>query len=84
MLMFLQLHLRREPRFYACIAADRTKWQRGPKGQEINYNLTVEAYKGESFGSQYDIVSSTVAQNINGYLVEKILRVRINNKRICG
>ena len=24
----LQLHLRREPRFYACIAADRTYWQR--------------------------------------------------------
>ena len=76
----LQLHLRREPRFYACIAADRTKWQRGPKGQEINYNLTVEAYKGESFGSQYDIVSSTVAQNINGYWWKKFLESELTTK----
>ena len=76
----LQLHLRREPRFYASIAADRTKWQRGPKGQKVAYNLTVEAYKGESFGSQYDIVSSTVAQNINGYWWKKHLDSELTTK----
>lgn len=76
----LHLHLRREPRFYASIAADRTKWQRGPKGQKVSYNLTVEAYKGESFGSQYDIVSSTVAQNINGYWWKKHLDSELTTK----
>lgn len=76
----LQLHLRREPRFYASIAADRTKWQRGPKGQKVNFNLTVEAYKGESFGSQYPIVSSTVAQNINGYWWKKHLDSELTTK----
>lgn len=76
----LQLHLRREPRFYACIAADRTKWQRGPKGAKVDYNLLVEAYKGERFGSQYDIVSSMVPQNINGYWWKKYLESELPTK----
>lgn len=68
----LQLHLRREPRFYACIAADRTRWQRGPRASAgIDYNLYVNAYKGEMFGSQYSIITTTGWQNINGYWWKK-------------
>lgn len=69
----LQLHLRREPRFYACIAADRTYWQRGPSDSYDDNNLLVEAYKGEYFGSQFDIITSTGYQNINGYWCKKHL-----------
>lgn len=69
----LQLHLRREPRFYACIAADRTYWQRGPSNSYDDNNLLVTAYKGEYFGSQFDIITSTGYQNINGYWCKKHL-----------
>lgn len=67
----LQLHLRREPRFYACIAADRLHWQLGTNTPRDDYNLIVKAYKGEQFGSQYDIVTSNSWQNINGYWLKK-------------
>lgn len=77
----LSLHLSREPRFYACIATDRTYWQRGPKSNKnINYNLLVEAYKGENFGSQYDIISNTNPQNITGYWWKKLTRSDQSNK----
>lgn len=76
----LQLHLRREPRFYACIAADRTYWQRGPVGSYVDYNLLVEAYKGERFGCQQNIVSSTEWQNINGYWLKKYLYSDLTTK----
>ena len=61
----LNLHLRREPRFYANIAADRTYWQRGP--QQVNawdtdYNLVVNARQGETFGTQ----ASNMQQDILG------------------
>lgn len=67
----LQLHLRREPRFYANIAADRTYWKRGPIGGWQDNNLLVEAYKGELFGSQYNTIQSDNWQNINGYWIKK-------------
>ena len=67
----LKLHLCREPRFYACIAADRTKWQRGPLGQSVDNNLDVLAYKGELWGSQYDNITSITFQNICGYWLKK-------------
>lgn len=67
----LQLHLRREPRFYACIAADRTYWQRGPEGGWVDNNLLVEAYKDEAFGTREDIITSNSHQNINGYWMKK-------------
>lgn len=69
----LQLHLRREPRFYACIAADRTYWQRGPSNSTTGDNLLVTAYKDEYFGSQFDYITSTGDQNINGYWCKKHL-----------
>lgn len=67
----LGLHLGREPRFYANIAADRTYWRRGPKGSTVENNLLVEAYKGEEFGTSLDIITSNAYQNVNGYWCKK-------------
>lgn len=70
----VNLHLRREPRFYACIAGDRMYWQRGINSQDgkKNYNLLVKAHRGEEpWGSQYDFIISNSWQNINGYWLKK-------------
>ena len=80
-IQILKLHLRREPRFYACIAADRLKWQLGPKSTD---NLTIEAYKDEDFGTQYDIITSNDYQNINGYWLKKHLNSRWPLKGYAG
>lgn len=74
----LQLHLRREPRFYACIAADRTYWQRGPYSG--NYNLAVQVYKGERFGSQFNTITNTGWQNIMGYWIKKTLNSELKTR----
>ena len=63
----LGLHLRREPRFYAHIAADRCYWQRG---QLANQNQPVRAYKGERYGTQENTISGG-KQNIGGYWMKK-------------
>lgn len=68
----LHLHLRREPRFYANIAADRTYWKRGPKGNpRVDNNLLVRAYRNEEFGTSENVVSSRKFQNVNGYWMKK-------------
>lgn len=65
----LGLHLRREPRFYAHIAADRCYWQ---LGQTQADNLLVTAYQGEKFGTQSTIFNDiAIAQNITGYWMKK-------------
>lgn len=64
----LNLHLRREPRFYACIAADRCYWQRGPQTSNL---MQVKAYRGEEFGTTFSTVSSSVPQNLTGYWLKK-------------
>lgn len=64
----LYLHLRREPRFYAHIAADRCYWQRG---KSSTYNLLVEPYYGETFGSHFDRRNSMEIQNQTGYWIKK-------------
>ena len=64
----VNLHLRREPRFYASIAGDRMYWQRGTNTADKDYNLLVRAHKGEEpWGTQYDFIVSNSWQNINGY-----------------
>ncbi len=73
----LRLHLRREPRFYAHIAADRTYWQRG-KGSKNN--LFVEARFKESFGTRYGVISPTQKQNISGYWVKKNLDSDVSSR----
>ena len=68
----LQLHLRREPRFYADIATDRTYWKRGPKGNlNVDNNLLVRAYRGEEFGTTEKTITTLDYQNINGYWLKK-------------
>lgn len=67
----LGLHRRREPRFYADIAADRTYWYR-PINSIYKATLT-ECYQGESFGSQSKTISTTVPQSLSGYWMKKYI-----------
>lgn len=79
----LNLHLRREPRFYADIAADRCLWQRGPEQEQPwdpDYNLFVKAYKGESFGTQANSIQQDIPQNLSGYWLKKYLYSTINTR----
>ncbi len=70
----VNLHLAREPRFYACIAGDRMYWQRGTNAENIDFNLLVEAHKDEEpWGTQADFIISNDWQNINGYWLKKHL-----------
>ena len=61
----LKLHLKREPRFYAHIAADRCYYQLGKK------NVLVEAYRGERFGTRETSITNSVPQNLTGYWLKK-------------
>jgi len=70
----LNLHLRREPRFYANIAADRCYWQRGPVASK---NLEVQAYRGEAFGLHESYLDASTRQNICGYYVKKYTRTEV-------
>ena len=70
----VNLHLRREPRFYASIAGDRMYWQRGINTLNQDNNLLVQAYKGEKpWGTQKDVIVSNDYQNISGYWLKKYL-----------
>ena len=70
----LNLHLRREPRFYAHIAADRCYWQRGPVASK---NLEVQAYRGEAFGLHESYLDASTRQNICGYYVKEYTRTEV-------
>lgn len=68
----VNLHLRREPRFYASIAGDRMYWQRGTNAANRDYNLLVKAHKNEEpWGTQSDFIVNNTWQNINGYWLKK-------------
>ncbi len=62
------LHTRREPRFYADIAADRCYWR---LGRNVNDLYKVTAYQGEDFGLKAKRLTSTVPENLTGYWVKK-------------
>lgn len=64
----LNLHRRREPRFYADIAADRCYWR---LGAEVNNIYLVEMYQNEPFGLVAKRLSATMPQNITGYYLKK-------------
>lgn len=64
----LQLHLRREPRFYADVAADRCYWQRGPQSRHL---LQVLPYRNELMGTTYSTLVPNALQNVTGYFVKK-------------
>lgn len=65
----LSLHRRREPRFYADIAADRTYWYRPVNS--VYKAILMECYQNETFGSQSKTISSTVPQSLTGYWMKK-------------
>ncbi len=62
------LHTRREPRFYATIAADRCYWRLGSKPEHL---YKMEAYQGENFGLKERKIDATVPQNLSGYWLKK-------------
>lgn len=64
----LNLHRRREPRFYADIAADGCYWR---LGTNVENNYLVRTYQGEDFGLKELRLNSTVLQNITGYYMKK-------------
>ena len=64
----LYLHTRREPRFYACIAADRCFWRLGSTRNSLR---KVMAYQGEDFGLKSKRLTSTVPENLSGYWMKK-------------
>ncbi len=67
----LSLHLQREPRFYATIAAPGTYWK---IGNSANENFLVTAYRGGLFGLKSDRIDPSLNQNITGYYVKKGVR----------
>ena len=73
----LNLHLKREPRFYATIAADRCYWQRGATA---NKNMVVQAYRGEAFGLHKSFLLYSDPQNLSGYYVKKFTRTELPTK----
>lgn len=64
----LSLHLQREPRFYASIAAPGLYWKLGNSSAE---NFLVDSRQGGLFGLKKDRVDASVNQNITGYYVKK-------------
>lgn len=64
----LVLHTKREPRFYATIAADRCYWQLGTTTAN---KYKVEAYQGENFGLTGTRIDATTPQNLSGYWLKK-------------
>lgn len=64
----LMLHTRREPRFYADIAADRCYWR---LGRTVEHLYKVEAYQEETFGLKENRINSTLPQNLSGYWLKK-------------
>lgn len=64
----LNLHRRREPRFYASIAADRCYWRLGTATNQVHL---LKTYQGENAGLQERRLSATGPQNITGYYLKK-------------
>lgn len=67
----LSLHLQREPRFYASIAAPGLYWKLGTSSYE---NFLVDSHQGGLFGLKQDRIDATVNQNITGYYIKKGIR----------
>lgn len=64
----LALHLQREPRFYASIAAPGLYWKLGNTEAE---NFLVDTRQGKLFGLKADRVDPGLYQNITGYFIKK-------------
>lgn len=68
----LNLHLRREPRFYANIAADKCYWK-------MNwYNPVMNPYKDGTHGTTHNRVMDNQYQNLTGYWVKKFVPAKVS------
>lgn len=69
----LSLHRRREPRFYAAIAADKTYWY----GKTTSGTTTkeaaepIETLQGQRMGTNITTISATHPQSLSGYWLKK-------------
>ena len=71
----LNLHIDREPRFYANIVGDRMYW-RGIVNDQTTESRTpriVEARKGEIFGTNLSSLQANMRQNRSGYWLMKFI-----------
>lgn len=69
----LSLHRRREPRFYADIAAHGTEWYRKKYGGTWEA-LYVDCRQGQMFGTTSKTYDATIPQCISGYYIKKFDR----------
>ena len=76
----LLLHTKREPRFYASIAADRCYWRIGKDEGTKKRNYVVYAHRGEQFGTGYSSIQRDNPQNISGYFLKKFLYSSLPSK----
>ncbi|HCC88283.1 MAG TPA: RagB/SusD family nutrient uptake outer membrane protein [Prevotella sp.] len=69
----LTLHRRREPRFYADIAAHGTYWVQpvSKSGKKQYEALLVDMRQGQPFGTQANTINSNTPQCLSGYWVKK-------------
>lgn len=67
----LSLHRRREPRFYANIAADGTYWYRTQGSNLVYKPVLIETHQSDNFGSQTKSINSEVPQSLTGYWLKK-------------
>ena len=66
------LHRRREPRFYADIAADGTCWYRPTSSSSKIYKATViNTHKDGNFGTEDNRINVTIPQSLSGYWLKK-------------
>ncbi len=78
----LSLHRRREPRFYAMIAGDRTCWYRrvASYGSAQYKALLMKNRQGEETGSRFKRLDETSPQNITGYWIKKWISSEIQTR----
>lgn len=68
------LHRRREPRFYADIAADGTYWYRPTSSYSGTYKATlINCKQGGSFGTEDNKINATLPQSLSGYWCKKYI-----------
>lgn len=66
------LHRRREPRFYADIAADGTYWYRPTSVYSSRYTATlINTHKGGNMGTDDNKINVTLPQSLTGYWMKK-------------
>lgn len=70
----LGLHRRREPRFYANIAADGTYWYRPTSSYSGTYKaILVDCKQGGTFGTEDNKINATLPQSLSGYWCKKYI-----------